>query len=131
KLFYLYKNEVKIGMVHFEVLVSCMTRYMVTSTDRKDLMVGQYCTGQELYAGSIRNTEVMPKLISVLDLIQASNEAMDSIIMENQSQGLSRICLLELEDTLTKPINRMVLGMSMVNGSNTPGFMQERKERIR
>lgn len=130
KLFYLYKNEVKIEMAHFEVLATCMTRYMITSTDRKDLMVGQYCTSQELYAGSIANTEYQPRLLSVTDLIQASNEALDSIIMENQSHGLSRICLLELSDTLTKPINRMVMGQTIVNGSNTPGFIDARKERI-
>ena len=130
KLFNLYKNEVKIALVHFEVLAVEMTRYMITSTDRKDLMVGQYCTGRELYSGSLANTKYKPRLLSVSDLVMASNEALDSIIMENQSYGLSRICLLELADSLIKPINRMVLGMSIVNGSNTPGFIEQRKERI-
>ena len=130
KLFYLYKSEVQIALVHFEILAACMTRYMIMSTDRKNLMIGQYCTSQELHAGNLNNTVYEARLLSVQELLQASNEAMDSIIMENQVQGLSRICLLELEDSLTKPINRMVLGQTIVNGSNTPGFVKARKEKI-
>lgn len=130
KLFYLYKNEVKLALVHLEVLVAEMLRYMITSTDRRDLMVGQYCTGTELFEGKLDNTTYIPRLLSVKELPQASNEALDAIIMENQSKGLSRICLLELQDTLTKPLNRMVLGMSIVNGTKTPGFLENRKETI-
>ena len=130
KLFYLYKSEVQIALAHFEVLAACMTRYMIMSTDRSDLMIGQYCTGQELRAGNLKNTIYEARLLSVQELLQASNEAMDSIIMENQVQGLSRICLLELEDSLTKPINRMVLGQTIVNGSKTKGFVEARKEKI-
>lgn len=130
KLFYLYKSEVQIALAHFEVLAACMTRYMIYATDRSDLMVGQYCTSQELRAGSLKNTKYIAKLLSVQDLLQASNEAMDSIIMENQVQGLSRICLLELQDSLTKPINRMVLGQTIINGSKTKGFVEARKEII-
>lgn len=130
KLFYLYKNEVKLAMAHLEVLVSEMLRNMITTTDRPDLMVGQYCTSKELYSGDLTNTKWIPRLLSVKELPQASNEALDAIIMENQSKGLSRICLLELSDTLTKPLNRMVLGLSIVNGTNTPGFLEARKEII-
>lgn len=130
KLYYLYKNEVEIAMIHFETLVASMTRYMIVSTDRPDLMVGQYCTQGELFAGSIKNTIYKPRLLSVQDLLQASNEALDAVIMENQAQGLSRICLLELSDTLVKPLNRMVLGKTIINGSNAPGFTQSRKESI-
>ena len=118
-------------MVHFETLVASMTRYMIVSTDRNDLMVGQYCTQQELFSGSVANTIYVPRLLSVTELLQASNEALDAIQMENQAQGLSRICLLELTDTLTKPINRMVLGLTIEQGSAVPGFIEERKEKIR
>lgn len=131
KLYYLYKSEVEIAMVHFETLVASMTRYMIVSTDRNDLMVGQYCTQQELFSGSVANTIYVPRLLSVTELLQASNEALDAIQMENQAQGLSRICLLELTDTLTKPINRMVLGLTIEQGSAVSGFIEERKEKIR
>lgn len=114
KLYYLYKSEVEIAMVHFETLVASMTRYMIISTDRSDLMVGQYCTQEELYEGNITRTIFEPRLLSVSDLIQSSNEALDAIIMENQAEGLSRICLLNLSDSLTKPINRMVLGQTIL-----------------
>ena len=130
KLFYLYKNEVKLAMVHLEILAASMLRYMVTSTDRPDLMVGQYCTGRELYAGSTANTEVIPRLLSVKEIPQASNEAMDAFIMENQSKGFSRICLLELEDALIKPINRMVLAQTIAQGTSKRGYLEARKETI-
>ena len=41
-------------MVHFETLVASMTRYMIVSTDRNDLMVGQYCTQQDGRQGLAR-----------------------------------------------------------------------------
>ena len=107
-----------------------MTRYMITDTDRKDLLIGQYCTGAELFSGSVKNTKYIPRLISVNNLMNASLEAMDSIIMEKQAEGLSRICLLELEDKLIKPINRLVLGLTILEGSHNPDFIPERKEII-
>ena len=130
KLYNLYKSEVEISLVHFEILASAMTRYMITDTDRKDLLIGQYCTGAELFSGSVKNTKYIPRLISVNNLMNASLEAMDSIIMEKQAEGLSRICLLELEDKLIKPINRLVLGLTILEGSHNPDFIPERKEII-
>jgi len=130
KLYALYKSEVQIKMIHFEILVASMTRYMIVSTDRDDLMVGQYATAQELYRRNIKNTEYIPRLISVSKLTNASHEALDSIIMESQVEGLSRACLLGMSDTLTKPINRMVLGQTIVDGSAKTGFVENRKECI-
>lgn len=130
KLYNLYKSEVEIAMQHFEILVSCMTRYMIYDTDRDDLMIGQYCTGAELYAGSIKNTKFAPNLISVDRLMNTSMEALDAIIMEKQVEGLSRICLLELQDRLLKPINRMAMGLTILEGSARPGFIEERMEAI-
>lgn len=130
KLFNLYKSEVKIMLVHFEILTACMTRYMILSTDRDDLMIGQYCTAGDLYSGSVANTEFRPTLISIDELPQCSLDAMDGIIMENQSRGLSRACLLGLFDRLEKPLNRMVLGMSIKGGSYYPDYIDERKEPI-
>lgn len=130
KLFALYKSEVKIKMVHFEVLVSNMTRYMIVNTDRKDIMIGQYATRQELFRGNTQNTEYIPRLIGVKKLPNASNDALDSIIMESQVEGFSRVCLLGMSDTLTKPLNRMVLGQTIAQGSAVPGFIENRKVSI-
>lgn len=130
KLYALYQSEVKIKMVHFEVLVASMTRYMILSTTRSDLMVGQFATAQELFRGDISKTEYIPKLIGVKELTNASHDALDSIIMESPVEGLSRICLLGMEDSLTKPINRMVLGQTIIDGSAKPGFIESRKEII-
>jgi DNA-directed RNA polymerase subunit beta' len=130
KLYALYKSEVKIKTIHFEVLVGDMTRYMIVATDRSDLMVGQYATAQELYRGNVKNTEYIQRLVGVKGLINASHSALDSIIMESQVEGLSRICLLGMSDSLTKPLNRMVLGQSILDGSAKPGFIENRKESI-
>lgn len=128
KLYAVYSSEVKIKMCHFETLVANMTRYMILDTDRSDILIGQYCTANELFKDgtNLNNTRFIPTLISVKGLPNSSNEALDSIIMESQGQGLSRSCLLGLHDTLTKPINRMVLGKSIITGSAMPGFINDR-----
>ena len=130
KLHSLYKSECNICMVHFEVLAAAMTRYMIVDTDRTDLMVGQYCTAKELYSGSLANTTYISRMLSVKDLPGASMAAMDAITMENQVKGLSRNCLLELEDPLEKPLSRMTLGKSILCGSAMPGYLNKRKEEI-
>ena len=126
KLFALYRSEVEIRMVHFEVLVASMTRYMITATDRDDLMIGQYATSSELYAGDITHTEYIPRLIGVKRLPNSSHEALDSFIMESPVEGLSRVCLLGMKDSLTKPLNRMVLGQTITSGSTIPTFIDDR-----
>lgn len=130
KLYSLYKSEVKIRTIHFEVLVASMLRFMITATDRKDLMVGQYCTRHELFSGNIENTKFEARLVGVKKLTEASMDALDAIVMESQGEGLSRTCLLGLSDSLTKPLNRMMLGLTITCGSNTPGFVNNRKEVI-
>lgn len=130
KLYTLYKNEVNIKTVHFEVLVASMTRYMIVDTDRTDLMVGQYATTQELNRGSLSNTVYIPRLIGVKDLPNASHDALDAIIMEHQVRGLSRICLLGMKDRLVKPLNRMLLAKTINEGSALPGFTERHTERI-
>lgn len=130
KLFALYRSEIEIKMSHFEVLVSCMTRYMITKTDRKDLMVGQYCSRSELYKGSVSGTMYIPRIISTDGCTSASMSAMDAIIMEDQVAGLARVCALELEDSLDKPINNMVLGQSIKDGSAFPNYIDDRKIRV-
>lgn len=127
KLFALYRSEVQIKLIHFEVLAASMTRYMILSTNRDDLMVGQYATARELYRGDYTKTKVIPRIIGVRKLTSASHDALDAIIMESQAEGLSRACLLELSDSLTKPINRMILGKTILNGSNTPGYVDGQK----
>lgn len=124
KLFALYKSEIKIKMIHFEILVACMTRYMIVSTDRDDLMVGQYATSSELLRGSITNTVYIPRLLGVRKLPNASHDALDSIVMEAPVEGLSRACLLGMTDTLSKPINRMMLAMEPLSGSTVEGYIE-------
>ncbi len=130
KLFSLYRSEIEIKMCHFETLVSAMTRYMIVSTDRKDLMVGQYCTRTELLRGSVSNTEYIPRIIATKSAPEASMSALDAIVMEDQVEGLSRVCALQLEDDLTKPINSMVLGQSIHDGTAYPSFIADRKIRV-
>lgn len=127
KLYALYSSEVKIKMIHFEILVAGMTRFMITDTDRSDLMVGQYATIQELYRGSLQNTKYIPRIIGMKSLPNASHDAMDAIVMEGQVEGLSRVCVLNMHDSLTKPLNRMVLGLSICDGTNNPNFIPARK----
>lgn len=130
KLFSLYRSEVEIKMCHFETLVSSMTRYMITSTDRKDLMVGQYCSRTELLRGSLTNTTYIPRVISTKSIPEASMSALDAIIMEDQVEGLSRVCALQLTDDLTKPLNGMVMGQTIKDGSAYQNFIKDRRIQV-
>ena len=61
------------------------------------------------------------------NLPNASHDALDAIVMEGQVEGLSRVCLLNMHDSLTKPLNRMVLGLTIKNGTKNPNFIPARK----
>lgn len=126
KLYSLFQSTCKIKMCHFEVMVASMTRHMVVNTDRDDLMVGQYCTVFELCRGDTSNTETRPTICGVDYITSKSMDALDGIIMERQVDGLSRACLLNMQDSMTKPINRMLFGLSIKSGSYIKGFMDER-----
>lgn len=128
KLYNLYKSECNIRIIHFEVLVSCMTRYMIIDTDRTDLRIGQYATYQELFSKDTKNTRYRATLVSVDALNNASTNALDTIALEDPVDGLSRSCLLGLTDDLTRPINRMIIGQTIINGTRTNGFLEERKK---
>lgn len=130
KLYSFYRSEAQIRPIHFETLVTGMLRFMILETDRSDLMVGQYCTRKELYSGDMRHTRYEPRIVGVKKLPEASMDALDAIVMESQGHGLSRVCLLGMQDSLTKPLNRMLLGLSTKQGSAIPGYIENRKERI-
>ena len=130
KLYSLFKSTVSIKMVHFEILVADMTRHMIIATDRSDLMVGQYCTTRELYRNNISGTVYKSTLIGVDGVLTRSMEAFDGLIMERQCEGISRACALNLHDSFTKPINRMVFGATVLSGSNMPGYLQKRARNI-
>lgn len=130
KLYSLYKSECDLCAVHFEVIVAGMTRYMIVSSGSTDLMVGQYYTRRE-YMSKANGTEVaFPRLLSVQELPLASQDALDTILMENHSQGLSRACALCLQDSLEKPMNRMLFGLTIKTGSALPNYIKERKDRV-
>ncbi len=130
KLYSLYKSECNISMVHFEILVAAMTRHIILKTDRSDLRVGQFHTTRELYNGSLKGTDYVSRIVSVKDLPTMSNEGLDSINMENHVKGLSRACLLNLSDSMTKPLSRILMGKTITNGSVLPGFIENGKERV-
>lgn len=114
KLYLIFKSEVNLKLNYFEMLVYSMTRYLILDTDRSDLRIGQYCNGLELNAGSLEHTEYDATLLSVKVLPLTSNEALDTILMENHMKGLSHACLLNLTDSMTKPLNRVLLGKTFL-----------------
>ena len=128
KLYNLFSGEVQLKFIHLELLVAAMTRHKVIDTSRQDLKVGQTYTTRELYSGTLDKTIYETVLINVLDTIKASSDALDSVIMEDQVDALSRSCLFELSDSLQKPINRMVIGQGLTCGSAVKGFIANRKE---
>lgn len=127
KLYDLFKSECNIMMCHFELIAAAMTRYMIVDSGGTSLKVGQYYSREEFLKLANDRTRYVARLLSVQDLPQVSQEALDTILMENQGRGLSRCCALELTDTLTKPLTRIALGKTIVQGSAIPGYVEERK----
>lgn len=130
KLYSLYKSECDVCTIHFEVLVASMTRYMIISAGNTDMKVGQYYTRKELMQQGNDTVVYEARLLSVKELPLVSQEALDCILMENHCEGLSRVCALELSDTLTKPLNRMMLGLTIKTGTAMPNYISERKESV-
>ena len=130
KLHDLYRGECDIMMIHFEILVTAMTRYMIVQSSDDNLKVGQYYTSEELNKYKTSDTVYIPRILSVKELVQVSQDALDTIVMENQGKGLSRVCALGMSDPLEKPMTRMALGLTITQGSNVPGYIEERKDLI-
>lgn len=130
KLYSLYKSECNLCAVHFEVMVAEMTRYMVISAGNTDLMVGQYYNRYDYLTKANSSVVAVPRLLSVQEIPLASQDALDTILMENHSQGLSRSCALCLTDRLEKPMNRMLFGLTIKTGSALPNYIKERKDRV-
>lgn len=130
KLYNLYKDECDICMIHFEVLVLSMTRYMIINSDTPKLKVGQYYTKADMNKYATPNVDYEARILSTKELKLVSQDAMDTVIMENQGQGLSRACALGLTDSLEKPLSRMALGLTIKTGSAVPGYVEERRKQL-
>jgi len=130
KLYSLYKADCDICSIHFEVIVAEMTRYMIVSAGNTDLMVGQYYTRGDFIKKANNTVIAVPRLISVQEIPLVSQDALDTILMENHSKGLARACALCLTDRLKKPMNRMVMGLTIETGSAMPNYVSERKDRV-
>ena len=124
KFYAIYKQEEEIISQHFEVLVGMMTRYRIIQTDRhqtkmrgevcieRRLLEGGLVTPQEYYCGNTDGTIAVPTIVDLDRLYKATGDALESLTMERLAEGLRRAVLLELDDTLEKPLNRVILGRS-------------------
>lgn len=130
KLYMLYKSECDIMMIHFEVLVAMMSRFMIIESNRTDLKVGQFYTRAEMLAGPIEGVTYEERLLSAQSIVQVSQDALDTILMEHQGRGLAKVCALGMTDKLEKPLNRMLLGLTINCGSAIPGYIEERKDAV-
>lgn len=117
QMFNLYKSECIISLKHFEVLAAAMTQYMIISTDRDDLKVGQYCDRIRLLKkeGRVVYKEM---LLGVKKIPETSLDAMATIQLEDPVAGFARCALLGLSDNLDNPIQRMVFGLKPKLGTS-------------
>lgn len=127
QLYNLYKDECKIVMTHFEVLVASMLHYMVLETDRSDLRVGQYVSYRKLHLGNTQGTRCVPKILGVNKIPQLSMDAIRTIAMECVGSGLARSCALGLVDELEDPIQRIMLGLPPKLGTHYNRYITERR----
>lgn len=130
KLYSFYKSECNLCSVHFEVIAESMTRYMIVSAGNTNLMVGQFYNRRDFLSKANSTVVAVPRLISVKDIPLLSQDALDTILMENHSKGLARACALCLPDRLDKPLNRMLFGLTIKTGSALPNYISERKDRV-
>ena len=125
-LYHIYKDETEINMKHFEVLVAAMTMYMVVTTDRKDLKVGQYHDSVQLHKGSLDKTVFVPVIKGVKTVPTSRTQVISRILMEEVKDGLSASVLLGLEDPLEYPLTRIAMGQ-IIECGGTGEFLEERK----
>ena len=110
-LYSVYKDESHVNLKHLEVLALAMTMHMVISTDRPDLHPGQFHDTLQLYNGPLDNTVYYTVLKGVKSVQQLRPHALSRVLMESVKSGLSDIMLLGLDDPLTYPLNRIMMGL--------------------
>lgn len=133
-LYSVYKDEGGVNMKHLEVLVASMTMHMVITTDRKDLVPGQWHDTIQLLQGDLSNTVYVSTLKSIKTVQPSRPYALCKLLMESFKSGISDIVLLGLEDPLTYPLNRIMMGLAPWYGtdwdkwgSGDNNFMEERR----
>lgn len=110
-LYSVYKDEGRVNLKHLEVLVAAMTMHYVYATDRPDLIPGQYHDTLQMLAGDLSHTEYTTVLKGVKAVQQLRTHALSRVLMESVKSGLSDIVLLGLQDPLTYPLNRIMVGL--------------------
>ena len=138
KLRAIYSPVKKLKFVHFEILIASLARYLILYSDRdrtayqpdgrvtlRELKAGERVTAQELYCGSLKGTKYVKQLISYKNILVCSTDMLDSIQKEKVGQGLARSALLHMDDTLNKPINRMLVAKGPLTGSSVDGYLEE------
>lgn len=128
QMYNINKDECEIAPVHFEIIVLAMSQYMIYSTDRDDLKVGQYASRKRLLKGPCVNTEYREELLGVDSIPKCSIEALATIIMEDPRQGLARCNILGLKDDLEDSLQRLALALPIRSGTYFgERFVEERR----
>lgn len=126
-LYSIYRDEAEVNMKHFEIILSSMTMAMVINTDRPDLKVGQFHDMVQMKSGSLENTEYYTKIVGMQRVQTYRAMALSTIVMEHLAEGLSRSVLIESEDPLTMPMQRILLGKGTYGGTHYPNYIENRK----
>lgn len=138
KLRDVYGSVATLKYIHLEILVAALTRYLIISTDRnitkyapdgrcieRALKVGAHVTAQELLCGSLNGTKYIKKLMSYSGITLRSLDMLDTLQMEELGQGVARSTLLHADDTLNKPINRIIMAKGLLSGSHLPTYIDD------
>lgn len=111
-LYSVYKDEGAVNLKHFEVLTEAMTMYRVITTDQKSLVPGLWHDSIMLRNANLSETTYTPAIKPVHSVQGLRPYALSRIAMEQIRDGLASSVLLALDDPLTYPFNRVLVGKS-------------------
>lgn len=111
-LYSVYKDEGAVNLKHFEVLALAMTMWKVITTKSDKLVPGQWHDAIMMHNHADSTTTSIVGIQPVRSVQGLRPYALSRIAMERVHSGLSSSVLLGLEDPLTYPFNRVLMGMT-------------------
>lgn len=119
-LYFLFKSQVDLLPVYFEVVIAAMTGYMPVRAKSPKLRYGKYYTKRllcDIGIGVDSLQDFSAKICGVDKIVLGSPNFMEAFIMEDQREALSEAALNCLYDAVDSPLVQLALGQRVKVGT--------------
>lgn len=120
-LYFLFKSQVDLLPIHFEVMISACTGYLPVNVRSPRVRLGKYYT-KRLLVDINEDVEdlqenYIPKICGVDEIVLGSPNFMEAFIMEDQREALSEAVCNCLYDVVDSPLVQLSIGQRVKVGT--------------